>query len=56
MIKIIITILLMVVGSLIYQTFLAEAPNYTQTVSMTYWSVITTVVFLINGIIKPKAI
>ena len=54
MIKVITTILMMTLGSLIFQRFLADDPNYLQTFDMFYWMVFTTLVFLINGVIKLK--
>jgi hypothetical protein len=46
----------MIVGSLIFQRFLADDPNYSQTFDMFYCMIVTTLVFLINGIIKPEHI
>ena len=54
MIKLITTILMMIVGSLIFQGFLADDPDYSQTFDMFYWMVVTTLVFLMNGVIKLK--
>jgi hypothetical protein len=52
--KLITTILMMVVGGLIFQRFLVDDPNYSQTFDMFYWMVVTTLVFLMNGVIKLK--
>jgi hypothetical protein len=54
MIKLITTILMMIIGSLIFQRFLADDPDYSQTFDMFYWMTFTTVIFLINGVIKLK--
>lgn len=52
MLKIIIAILMMGVGSIIFHTFIAESPNYIETAQMMYWVVITTLVFWASGFLK----
>jgi hypothetical protein len=54
--KIIIVILMLLLGSLIYQTFMAVVPDYKESAVMLYWVIFTTIVFLLNGIIKLEAI
>ena len=54
MIKLITTILMMIIGSLIFQRFLSDDPDYSQTFDMFYWMIVTSVVFLVNGVIKLK--
>jgi hypothetical protein len=44
----------MIIGSLIFQRFLSDDPDYLQTFDMFYWMVFTSVVFLVNGVIKLK--
>ncbi len=56
MIKLITTILMTIVGGLIFQMFLADDPNYSQTFEMFYWMIVTTLIFLINGVIKLENI
>ena len=52
MLKIMTVILMGLVVSLGYHTFIAKMPDYTATFSMLYWTIMTTVTFLITGIIK----
>tara|TARA_R110002126_G_C10265485_1_gene483495 strand:+ start:541 stop:714 length:174 start_codon:yes stop_codon:yes gene_type:complete len=54
--KIIIVILIMLLGNLIYQTFMADVPDYKESAGMLYWTIFTTIIFLLNGIIKLEVI
>lgn len=40
-----VTVLAMIIGSLIYQAFFKEAPNYMETAQMAYWISIAGFVF-----------
>tara|TARA_R110000737_G_scaffold156909_1_gene185558 strand:+ start:655 stop:801 length:147 start_codon:yes stop_codon:yes gene_type:complete len=47
---------MILLGNLFYQTFIAEVPDYKESAVMLYWVIFTTIVFLLNGIIKLEAI